>query len=324
MDGSNLSGSSLTHLLSCLGSSSSSHGLSVKALLQTELGEVAKQVRVEIQELGYPDLSSREKTKRLLFLFQRDLMPGLSGQVLSSKGNRDNLTSGRPVRVWQKAAGYLTVLLVDAAMLFYVFLFAMQQSKVRQVRTQYYTICMYILLEIRPLLLQSAWLRSFLIWLLCEVCFVSTLVVIVVHYCIPCCIVLGDVGHIGQKLQESVSAYHRSLVDRARCANNKEGSLGEEEEEGRFNSADFLFVSSRVARMYPDLTVAKVIGHFRTVWPRRSYQHVSDAAQTYRNNGFNFFVGSFGTILLFTLQSFVYLPDGLQGDLTYPPILYLR
>jgi hypothetical protein len=147
---------------------------------------------------------------------------------------------------------------------------------------------------------------------------VSTLAVLVVHYCIPCCIVLGDVGHIGRKLQESVSAYHRSLLDRTRGADNKEGRReGEEKEDERFNSADFLFVSTRVARMYPDLTVAKVIGHFRTPWPRRSYQHVSDAAQTYQNNGFNFFVGSFGTILLFTLQSFVYLPEGLQGDLPY-------
>ena len=96
----------LAQLLSCLWDNSS-QGLSVKALLQTELGEVARQVRAEI-DLGYPDLSSREKTKRLLFLFQCDLLPGLSGQVLSSKGNRDTLTSARPVLPWQKAAGYLT------------------------------------------------------------------------------------------------------------------------------------------------------------------------------------------------------------------------
>lgn len=140
--------------------------------------------------------------------------------------------------------------------------------------------------------------------------FVSTLVVLVVHYCIPCFVVLGDVGHIGRKLQESVSAYHRSLI--ARSADKKQD---DPEEKEHFNSADFLFVSARVARLYPDLAVAKVIGHFRTVWPRRSYQHVSDAVKTYQNNGFSFFVGSFGAILLFTLQSFVYLPEGLQGDL---------
>eukprot|EP01036_Dinobryon_divergens_P040576 gene40576-53660_t len=269
----------------CLGKK---RGPSVSTLIRKELHEVARQVKAEIHDLGYPDLSPREKTKRLLFLFQCDLLPGLSGQILSSKGQRDNLTSiRRPVAPWQKAAGYLTVLIVDAAMLFFVFLFALQQSKVRQ----------------------AAWLRSFLIWLLCEVCFVSTLVVLVVHYCIPCFVVLGDVGHIGQKLQESVSAYHRSLLDRAGGDdNNKE--RGPEEEE--FNSADFLFVSTRVARLYPALAAAKVIGQFRTVWPRRSYQHVSDAAQTYQNNGFKFFVGSFGTILIFTLQSFLYLPEGLQ------------
>ena len=140
----------LAQLLSCM-RISGSQGLSVKALLQTELGEVARQVRAEI-DMGYPDLSSREKTKRLLFLFQCDLLPGLSGQVLSSKGSRDTLTSARPVAPWQKAAGYLTVLLLDAAMLFYVYLFAMQQSKVRQVSAKHH-ICMYVWLEIRPLLL---------------------------------------------------------------------------------------------------------------------------------------------------------------------------
>ena len=135
----------------------------------------------------------------------------------------------------------------------------------------------------------------------------STLVVLIVHYCIPS-LVLGDVGHIGRKLQESVSAYHRSLVERAR------GVDGSQEEE--FNAAAFLFVSTRVAHMYPDLAVAKIIGHFRTPWPKRSYQRVSDAAQTYQNSGIKFFVGSFGAVLLFTLQRFVYLPAGLQGNLT--------
>lgn len=97
---------------------------------------MAIQVRAEVQELGFPNLSAIEKTKRLLFLFQCDLLPGLSRQILCSKGGRDSTASNRPVTPWLKAIGYLIVLLADAAMLFYVFLFALQQSKVRQV-------CMY-------------------------------------------------------------------------------------------------------------------------------------------------------------------------------------
>ena len=120
-------------LLSCF---QRRRGPSVAALLQTELHEVAIQVRAEVQELGFPNLSVREKTKRLLFLFQCDLLPGLSRQILCSKGGRDSTASNRPVAPWLKAVGYLIVLVADAAMLFYVFLFALQQSKVRQV-------CMY-------------------------------------------------------------------------------------------------------------------------------------------------------------------------------------
>ena len=249
-----------------------------------ELAEARRKVSVELEELGFAKLSNREKVKRLLYLFQCDLLPGLSGQILSSKSSRDSKVKSS-VSLPMKLLGYGTVLLVNAGMLFYIFLFALQQSKTRQ----------------------SAWLQSFLVWLLCEVCFVSTIVVLVLHYFIPN-MIRDDVGKIGEKLKETLSEYHRNL---AKSENNNNC------ERQAFNSADFFFVSTRLARLFPDLPVAKAISHFRTPFPRRSYQHVNDALNAYKNSGMTFFFRSFGIVFIFMLGNYINLPQGLQDSIIH-------
>eukprot|EP01036_Dinobryon_divergens_P022313 gene22314-30557_t len=60
----------------------------------------------------------------------------------------------------------------------------------------------------------------------------------------------------------------------------------DDSKEGNFNAAAYLSVSTRVSccHVFLDLAVAKIIRHFRTPWPKRSYQHVSNAAQTCSNS----------------------------------------
>ena len=135
---------------------------SVREILLSELSSVKRQVHIELDVLDFATLSNREKGKRLLFLFQCDLLPGLSSKILTAKKDRD-VAVRASVSITKKVAGYVTVLLVNAGMLMYIFLFALQQSKTRQ----------------------SAWLQSFLIWFMCEVLFVSTIVVLLLHYIIP-------------------------------------------------------------------------------------------------------------------------------------------
>ena len=259
--------------------------------LLSELSSVKQHVREEIEEFDFAGLSLRDKGKRLLYLFQGDLLPGLRGQILCAKGKRDN-SATKPVSLTAKVLGYVVVFLSNAGMLFYIFLFALVQSKSRQ----------------------DAWLQSFLLWLMCEVLIVSTVVVLVVHYFIPS-FIQRDVEKIGEKLQQSVIAYHESLAANRHDDGAIIASTYADDRDDNFNAAEFLFVSSQVAKRFPDLPVSKVIRQFHTPWPRRSYERVHDASQSYKNNGVAFLLGGFATILLYMLESFVQLPQGFQDGL---------
>lgn len=264
---------------------------SVREILLSELSSVKRQVHIELDVLDFATLSNREKGKRLLFLFQCDLLPGLSSKILTAKKDRD-VAVRASVSITKKVAGYVTVLLVNAGMLMYIFLFALQQSKTRQ----------------------SAWLQSFLIWFMCEVLFVSTIVVLLLHYIIPN-LTRHDVDKIREKLKDSLSSYHISLAS----ANRRTDS---EDAKGPFNTADYLFVSTRLAKQFPDLSVSKVISHFRTPWPRRSYLHIDDVSQLYKNGGIAFIFSSFGSILLFMLEGYVQLPQGLQEGIVHSTMAF--
>jgi hypothetical protein len=72
-------------------------------------------------------MSEREKSKRLLYLFQKDLMPGISGQMLESKDRRDELVI-KSVSQSAKWLTWIALTLLNVGMLFYIFLFAVSQE----------------------------------------------------------------------------------------------------------------------------------------------------------------------------------------------------
>ncbi len=62
---------------------------SVAAAIIDELEEVHVLLTEECKKLHAPVFTDQYRNKRLLFMFQRDLLPGISGQILESKDKRD-------------------------------------------------------------------------------------------------------------------------------------------------------------------------------------------------------------------------------------------
>jgi len=219
----------------------------VQKVVLVELQNVLKKVCREWTEFKMLEESSkvdRQRTKRLLFLFQCDLLPGLSGQILSSKAARESACRvNRAVSWYQKGVACAVILSLNAAMLFYIFLFAIQQTKYRQ----------------------NAWLQSFLLWLMTEMLFISTIVVFVVQFVVPS-LIMNDISKLKRKI---TALLHDFRVNNSQSIEEKETT-----EASAFNAADYLFVSTQIARKLPQLPVSRIILHFRTPWPRRSFLHV--------------------------------------------------
>jgi hypothetical protein len=128
----------------------------------SELKNVSQRLEEERVRFEHEFITEKEKSKRLLYLFQRDLMPGISGQILESKGARDEIVV-KGLTKTSKLLGWSAVMLCNAAMLFYIMLFALSQEVHRQ----------------------RAWARSFGMWLVMEVLVASSCMVFVMHVLIP-------------------------------------------------------------------------------------------------------------------------------------------
>jgi hypothetical protein len=70
-------------------------------------------------------------SRKMLYLFVRDLLVGVNGKILDNKNNRNNSTV-ETVSRFVKALAWLGVVAINAGMLFYVYLFAMLQPATRQ------------------------------------------------------------------------------------------------------------------------------------------------------------------------------------------------
>ncbi len=226
--------------------------------------------------------SNAEKGRRLLYLFQRDLLPGISGKILESKGQRDNITT-QSVSWNTKVAAWIGLLLLNVGMLFYILLFALSQTTHRQ----------------------SAWALSFLLWLVVDVLLVSSCIVIFTHILVPS-LIMKDVSKIKQKLVDSIRDFNAGVQSHRHLA----GSDSENEEE-EFNAASYLFVSTRLAKEWADLREAKIISQFRTPWPKQSYQRDVDVSASYSKR-YTALYRSASVIAVFFLTQLVQVPPGLQ------------
>lgn len=255
----------------------------VRKVVYDELHAVEENYCNEIAFFESPRVSLKDKGKRLMFLFQCDLLPGISGKILESKGERDFYTV-KKVDPFLKLFCWVFVWLLNGGMLFYVFLFALNQTKHRQ----------------------NAWFNSFMVWLIIEILMVSTASALVTHVFIPS-MVMKDVTKIKGRLLESIRSFNSSVA-RAK----REGGAAEAPAElTEFNAAKYLFVASRLATKFSTLKESALVAHFSTPWPRQSYQHVKDVSKGY-NRRFAAVTKSISIILVFFITGLLNIPATLQ------------
>lgn len=259
--------------------------------------ELQRVLRSEVQEMRWAKLKSdecseKEKSRRLLHLFQCDLLPGLSGEIFASKSARDSVAARSSVSLHSKILFYAVIVIVNAAMLLYILLFAIQQTKYRQ----------------------RAWFQSFMLWFMTEILLTCTLVVWVLHYLIPS-FIISDVRKLEQKMMSILSHSFASLSEQ------KAGDEGDRQivEDSEFNMAEYLFVSRRIAKRIPTNPVARLILTFRTPWPRHSYKNIQDdgySSNSYRNATL-YALGNFLGVFAYGLRYFLQLPQGLQDGIVH-------
>ena len=276
-------------------SSCSSHHSGTE-LIRLELFEVERNLVFEKIRFQQELLTEHDKNKRLLYLFQKDLLPGISGQILESQGLRD-VTIVEGVHRSTKWAAWLTLLLLDGGMLFYIFLFAVSQDTHRQ----------------------NAWAQSFGTWLVIEIIVVSSLIVMLMNVLVPS-VIMRDVHKIKKRLLASLEQYHAKMKSNPELHQeeiqpivNREDSDNNEDEESikhnpnTFNASQYLFVSVKLAKRYPDLKVAKIIREYYTSWPKQSYQRTIDVSKNYGGK-FKMISDGASTIAMFFLTSVLSLP----------------
>ena len=249
--------------------------------VKTHLREVRANVDTEIELVADATLSKRERGKRLLFLFQRDLLPGVSGKILETKANRDTETQ-KEVTLTTKVCGWSYVVILNSSMLFYIFLFALQQTSVRQ----------------------QAWLQSFLMWLVMQIFLIAPTVVYITHVLIPS-FTFKELKKIKNYLIQSFKNH------RKRQKRRTEAQSTAEENQDAFNTAEYLFVSYRIAKFYPDLLESKVILNFATQWPVQTYNRQKDISKEYKGS-FKAIQSGISTLIVFLITNSIDLPPSLQ------------
>jgi hypothetical protein len=246
-----------------------------------DLQNVRNTLRKEVNDIENGVVKENEIGDRLIYLFQKDMLPGVSGLILEVKHNRDNAQRGLTTYN-MKMLCWIFIVLLNCGMLFYIFLFALSQSSQRQ----------------------HAWFHSFLVWLTLEILFVSTMIVCITHVLIPS-LIFKDVATIKAKLLQSM----REL----QTENNE--SASDVKKRKVFNAAHYLYASTRLAELYPTLRESKIILKFSTPWPLHSYFHTVSVSNRYSKK-FSFITSSVASVFIYLVKGLMNMPQPVQ-DLIY-------
>lgn len=308
-----------------ISSASDEHTRVIQDLLK-DLSYVRKEVSREYQIFQDPDTSTsnshiflQQQQQRLMLLFLKDISMGLCHHILANKIQREEIfskgchtsTVSRQLNAislpWH-ILGWIFLLALNFGMLFYVYLFAMNQSHSRQ----------------------SAWLKSFLMWLGFDFLIASTSMVFVTHLLIPL-YVLADITKLKEKVLTDLTSFRNQWM-RSQSSKTKRkiqkssNTFLSSSSPQQFNSAKYLYVSWRIASLlhnlqfkrtslpcHPssnpedDLTWTRsgtimLILQYHTIWPKKSYGlrgvEIQDEYQE------NVLINGLTQILLYFITSF--------------------
>ena len=231
-----------------------------------------------------PAVTDREKSKRLLFLFQLDLLPGVKGQILESKGLRDN-KQRRYVNKYLKMISWAFVIFLNLGMVYYILLFALNQTEYRQ----------------------DAWFKSFLLWIIADVFIVSTMMVLFSHIYLPS-FLMKDVSMTRNKIAETVRKFYKKLSD----GNGDRRSDFDEKDQSTFNAPQYLFLSVKLAREVLHLKEAKLIMSYESIWPKQSYKRTFEVSSQYKFSIITFISKAVSIVLTLLISSLLTFPVGIQ------------
>lgn len=252
----------------------------VQALVMDDLLAVRQKVENEVNNVfDVSEVSDEAKGRRLMMLLQQDLIPGMSGKILEEKSKKD-YHFPPPVSAGVKALGWVLIIGINTALLLYVYLFAMSQTGSAQ----------------------DAWFQSFIIWFCMDVLLVGTGMVYITQFLVPS-FTMKEIQKIRSKMLDTLER-HRMMVSGLEKEEAKD-------DQSAFNAADYLFVSSRVAKLYPQLRESEIILKYLSPWPRQSYLH-TQKQEGYNDSKFSIVSRFFGVILVYIISGILetsYLHD---------------
>jgi hypothetical protein len=297
---------------------SSQHSKSPTEKMLFELGNIRNTISRELEiYFNNPVVEEDVKRKRLTYLFVKDLLDGVNGMILDQKDQRDHYDAMIPsVSFSSKVLAGATLFISSMGMLYYVFLFAMNQSTHRQ----------------------TAWFSSFQIWLFFEIFIVSTGLVFVEHILIPLWC-LKDLQRVKEKIVTDILLFQKKIKSSTASSTSasasvmtntiggsrgavRSGASAGGEDSVRFNAAEYLYPSHRIASLFSQFQESKVILQYQTIWPKRSFQ-IGGAGGSGGSGGgagikkkydkrFEFLTKTLTRVAIFSITSVIHLPPSFQ------------
>jgi low affinity Fe/Cu permease len=106
------------------------------------------------------------------------------------------------------------------------------------------------------------------------------------------------------KARVGIQPLSSSLVSRSQSNDINIGMVS-------FNAAKYLFLSYRLASLYHETKVGKILLSFSSPWPRQSYYYINDISKKY-NKRFAAFIRSGTLVLVFLFTNFLTVPLSFQ------------